>query len=236
MNNRQAQATSPHAGEDDEAHRGTLRHRVGGAWTVLPVTFVARRSGHDADNSDRLRTDEPRRAREPAQRTMIAMPATPAGLYITGHIVMALRHPSIGMGFNWRVSLRTAPGMLAHRSDNPALSRGTAATAKAIGKAEIVDLRAALRSVHHPDAERTEPIWSATHVRAVLELVWQKLEPITQGRSRTKLRDTYDRRTMRVWLDRTERVRAARLGGAMMQASEGIEITQWNEWLQDLTR
>ena len=125
MNNRQSEATSPHAVEDDEAHRGTLRHRGGGAWTVLPVTFVACRSGHDADNSDRLRTDEPRRTREPAQRTMIAMPATPAGLYITGHVVMALRHPSIGMGFNWRVNLRTAPGMLAHRSDNPALSRGT---------------------------------------------------------------------------------------------------------------
>ena len=36
---------------------------------------------------------------------MITMPATTRRLYVTGHTVMALRHPSIGMGFNWRVDL-----------------------------------------------------------------------------------------------------------------------------------
>ena len=51
-------------------------------------------------------------------------------------------------------------------------------TTRAIGDAEIVDLRPALSNARHSDAGRDAPIWGATHVRAALELAWQKLDAI----------------------------------------------------------
>ena len=203
---------------------------------MLPVTFGARATGLASERIRGPRSGEPQAAPEPEVGTMVAMPTTPDGLYVTGLTVLALRHPSIGMGFNWRVDLRAGPGTVAHRSDHPALARGAAATAKAIGNAEIADLRPALRKVGHEDGKRSEPIWGATHVRATLELAWQKLEAIVEGRSGTKLRDTYDARTMRVWLGPIERARAATLGEAMAHAAAGGEVDEWNQWLLSLTR
>ena len=133
---------------------------------------------------------------------------------------MALRHPSIGMGFNWRVNLWGAPGVVAHRCDDPVLATGAEMTAKAIGEAEIADLRPVLGNARHPDAGRDAPVWGATHVRAVLEFAWQKLDAIVRRGSRTTLRDTYDMRTMAVWLHQRERTRAAMLGRAMAELSD----------------
>ena len=165
---------------------------------------------------------------------MIAMPPTTRRLYVTGHTVMALRHPSIGMGFNWRVDLWGSPGIVAHRSDDPVLATGAEMTARAIGDAEITDLRPALSNAQHPDAGRDEPVWGATHVRAVLELAWQKLDAIVRRGARTMLCDTYDRRTIAVWLHGRERVRAAILGRAMAERSDGIGLDEWNEWIERL--
>lgn len=236
MKDRQAQTAGPHAVENKGAGDGRLQHRVGGMWMVLPITFIADASEGAAPDMDCLRVNEPQRIPKPRYRVMMVMPRTPDGLHVTGRAILAIRHPSIGMGFDWRVDLRGVPGAVAHRSDDPALSRGTAATAKAIGNAEIVDLRPALCRVRHPAGERGEPIWSATHVRAVLELAWQRLEGIARERWKTRLRDTYDRRTMRVWLGPTERARAQELGGVMALSSDGIDVEEWNEWLESLTR
>ena len=165
---------------------------------------------------------------------MIAMPLTTRRLYVTGHTVMALRHPSIGMGFNWRADLWGAPGVVAHRCDDPVLATGAEMAARAIGEVEIADLRPALGNAQHPDAGRDEPVWGATHVRAVLELAWQKLDAIVRRGSRTTLRDTYDMRTMTVWLHPRERRRAAMLGRAMAELSDGIELDEWDEWIERL--
>ena len=86
----------------------------------------------------------------------------------TGHTVMALRHPSIGMGFNWRVDLWGAPGVVAHRCDDPVLATGAEMTARAIGDAEITDLRPALGNAQHPDAGREEPVWALVHGAAMV--------------------------------------------------------------------
>ena len=45
------------------------------------------------------------------------MPPTTRRLYVTGHTVMTLRHPSIGMGFNWRADLWSAPGVRERETD-----------------------------------------------------------------------------------------------------------------------
>lgn len=231
-----AQEPRADTAEGEEARNARTQHRSGARSIVLPVTFGAGATGLASETISRARRDEPQPAPEPPGGTMIAMPPTPDGLYVTGLTVFALRHPSIGMGFNWRVDLRAAPGTVAHRSDHPALERGAAATARAIGNAEIADLRPALRKVGHGDGKRSEPVWGATHVRATLELAWQKLEAIVEGRSGTKLRDTYDTRTMRVWLGPVERARAVTLGDAMAHAAPGGEVDEWNEWLLSLTR
>ena len=201
---------------------------------TLPVSFSARASRFTGDAGNGVGIVQGDPAVEPVARTPITMPPTTRRLYVTGHIVMALRDPTIGMGFNWRVDLWAVPGAVAHRSDDSALASGAEAAAQTMGDAEIVDLRPALKGARHPDAEGEEPIWGATHVRAVLELAWQKLDAIAQGRSRTTLGDTYDMRTMRVWLGPRERVRAARLGRMMARAAHGIELDEWNEWLERL--
>ena len=41
-----------------------------------------------------------------------------------------------------------------------------------IGTEEVVDARKALRGIGHPAGNRSEPVWFATHVRAVIEEAW----------------------------------------------------------------
>ena len=196
----------------------------------LPVTFTARPNRGARDGGDNVAVEEP----EPVPRAMIAMPATTRRLYVTGHTALALRHSSIGMGFNWRVDLWGAPGVVAHRSDDPVLATGAGMAARAMGDAEIADLRPALSHAGHPDAGRDAPVWGATHARAALELAWQKLDAIVSRGARTRLCDTYDMRTMAIWLDRRERARTAMLGRRMAELSDGIELDEWNEWLERL--
>ena len=207
--------------------RDEALERHGGTLTAKPKR-CARNGG------DSFATEERAARPEPPPRTMIAMPATTRRLYVTGHTVMALRHPSIGLGFNWRVDLWGAPGAVAHRCDDPVLATGAEMTAKAIGDAEITDLRPALGNARHPDAGRDAPVWGATHVRAVLELAWQKLDAIVRRGSTTTLCASYDIRTMAVCLSRRERARAAMLGRVLAELSDGMELDGWNEWIERL--
>ena len=163
------------------------------------------------------------------------MPPTSRSAYVTGHTVLGLQHPSIGMGFNWWANLTGPQGVIAFRSDNPLFAHAAKLTKQVMGDSEIADLRPALGKAGHPDAKRNNPIWGATHVRAALEVAWETHIAIARSREDRKIGDTHDKRTIRVWLDAGERRHAAQLGSAMAQLEENEPTEEWHVWLETLT-
>ena len=162
-------------------------------------------------------------------------PTSRSNAYVTGHIVLALQHPSIGMGFNWWAQLVAPPGTVAFRSDNALFRQAAAVTRRAIGEAEIADLRPALAEAKHLDAASNHAVWGATHVRAALEIAWETHKAIARGGDGRRIEDTYDRRTMRVWLSARERERATEIGRAMARVDQDGEAEPWHAWLETLT-
>ena len=201
-----------------------------------PVVFVASNEPPRDDNGAHPEKENaearPRLKAEP--RAMLEMPQTTREHYVTGITVMSLRHRSIGMGGSWRREIWGPPGATALTSGHRAFSKAAPITAKAMGNTEIVDLRPALIDAGHRAGGRDEPVWGATHVRATLELAWETLHHIVHGGIATSLCWTYDERTMRVWLSKTERGRAAELGRKMARVADDLDVSPWNEWLDSL--
>lgn len=195
---------------------------------TVKVTFRARRQGNSPDAKRREETIP-----ESEEPIPIEIPRTKEGAYVTGHIVLALQHQTIGKGGSWRSSTWGPPGTVALLSDHPAHAQGARAATRGFAREEIVDLRPALKSASHPGATRNEPIWGATHVRAVLELAWAEALDITAQPG--MLQSTFDARTMRTWLSRVERERAQTLGRKMAEANHQVNPRQWQEWLDGLT-
>lgn len=126
---------------------GSAPHKYGTwhAGTWCPIIWEAKPSGALVQRTEN-KGEEPtfERQRDARPWGPIRMPPTSRSAYVTGHIVLALQHPNIGMGFNWWAQLVAPPGVLAFRSDNALFSQAAAVTRRAIGDAEIADLRPAL--------------------------------------------------------------------------------------------
>ena len=210
-----------------------------GAWhagTWCPILREGEPSGALVERTEN-KGEEPTSERQgdATPRVPIRMPPTSRSAYVTGHIVLALQHPSIGMGFNWWAQLVAPPGAVAFRSDDALFSRAAAVTRRAIGDAEIADLRPALAEAKHPDAASHHAVWGATHVRAALEIAWETHKAIARGGESRRIEDTYDGRTMRVWLSARERERATEMGRAMARVEQDEDAERWHAWLETLT-
>ena len=227
-------------GENHAMTRNSSAPREDGTWhagTWCPIIWEAKPSGALVERTENSGEETTfKRETEATPWVPIRMPQTTSrNAYVTGHTVLGLQHPSIGMGFNWWADLLAPQGRVAFRSDNRLFANAARLTRQVMGDTEIADLRPALANAGHPDATRKNPIWGATHVRAALEVAWETHIAMTRSRDDTKIGDTYDRRTIRVWLGAEERKRAAQLGLAMAQLEKNEPTEQWHAWLETLT-
>ncbi len=92
---------------------------------------------------------------------------------------------------------------------------------------ELIDAREALRSLGHPDGNRDAPVWAASHVRAVAEMVIDSLTKHGQIINP-------DVRSARRWLAREQRETCARmLERAMRTLGENEHLDAWTNALRE---
>ena len=98
---------------------------------------------------------------------------------------------------------------------------------------ELVDCRPALTNLPHRAGQRGQPVWCATHVRAVLELAWWNLRDAEDWNPGATLRSV-DPTTVARWLgSRDQWVTLHDLGdriGSVLAPKYRLD-DHWREWL-----
>lgn len=100
--------------------------------------------------------------------------------YVTAMSALNLRSPETGPAGDWHQDGWRCPVHIdLDRARTPAMSTdeqhegACTHTIEVFGERELADSRQALRDLRHPAGDRTEKVWTATHVRATIEHAWQ---------------------------------------------------------------
>lgn len=98
------------------------------------------------------------------------------------------------------------------------------------GRKEIIDAREALQRIGHPEGNGEQPVWAATHARAVAEMVMAALHA-------TGWIPDPDPRSARRWLDTTQRQVCTEM---LHEASESLgdeeKKTKLDRWTEAVMR
>ena len=108
------------------------------------------------------------------------IPHTDSACYLTAMSALNLQSAELGPRGDWHHAMWQCPteGVTAHSheaqtSKTPRYARACAEINALLGERELADARAALRAERHPAGQRNEVVWSATHVRAIIETAWR---------------------------------------------------------------
>lgn len=167
-------------------------------------------------------------------------PTTP-----TDHLCVSealnLRHEALGTGGDWHacweVPISGVPWHV-HQCPTSAtfleLANGNRRLNDLIGIDGVADARPALHEIGHPAGSRSEPVWCATHSRAVIEMGWQQIWPPDTPPTHI----TTDPRNIAIWLSDIEEWEQlhnfATTIGHSLKALQAAHDT-WTAWTEHLT-
>ena len=168
------------------------------------------------------------------------IPETSPYQYITYDSAMNLYHDTLGEAGDWHESQWWVPNHhdqakihLAHLSTDPCWNNTTQEIIELLRTAELVDCRPALADLGHRAAQRLRPVWSAIHVRAILESGWWTMRE-NEGHEPGITLQAVDPTTVARWLGtRAQWLRLHDLGdriGTELAPRHALETT-WRHWL-----
>ena len=143
------------------------------------------------------------------------------GVYLTA--MDALNLPLGPLG-DWHGAMWRPPAETPSSTRTPATMRLCQIGRELWGTGDLVDAREALRRIGHPAGEADEPVWAASHPRAVAEMVMGAL------RNTGAIPDP-DPRSARRWLDAAQRRTCAdmliEVRGTLATQGERRALDEW---------
>ena len=170
------------------------------------------------------------------------IPHTDPTCYLTALSALNLTSLELGPKGDWHHGMWWCPvdGVTGHchqaqTSNSRLYAQACGELMELLGHEELCDARSALEKERHPAAKRGEIVWSATHVRAIIEDGWRETR-MSHGsiKDRTmQVVKTIDPSSVRRWLATDEQwqtlhAMAKQIGAELAQHHGVAEI--WEEW------
>ena len=165
---------------------------------------------------------------------------TSAQCYITAKSALNLRSPAVGTSGDWHQSGWRFPldndnddARTAFMSNGEIYAGACADTIEVFAQRELADAREALLKLRHPAGGRAKKVWSATHVRAIIEYAWEACLSLQRTGDWHRLLRMCDPTQVARWIATQEQWRelhamAQALGSA--KSRDNAMHQAWEEW------